>query len=145
LTANTTIRRAQVHGAFTGFNGDVLFKLTDGTHWLQAEYKYWYYYSYRPEVELFTVHGATYLRVVGRSESVAVRQVTEVIESQIVGAFNGWQGDSEYQLTNGQVWKQLRYHYEYQYKHRPTVMIYNAPSGTVMDVDGCRATVRRVR
>lgn len=139
------VRRASIDGAFTGFDGDTLFKLTDGTYWLQAEYKYWYYYAYRPEVEIYAEGGTVYLRVVGQSESVAVTQLGNVIESQLSGAFEGWQGESEYELTNGQVWKQSRYRYQYQYKYRPHATIYRASGGTIMDVDGCRAHVTRVR
>lgn len=137
--------RASIEGAFNGFDGDTLFKLSDGTYWIQAEYKYWYHYEHRPQVEIFPLHGVPHLRVVGHSESVAVQQIGNVIESQIVGEFTGWDGESEYELTNGQVWKQERYRYQYQYKYRPHVTIYPAAGGTTMDVDGCRAVVGRVR
>lgn len=140
-----TIRRAQIDGAFTGFAGDTLFKLTDGTYWLQAEYKYWYHYAYRPRVEILNDGGRHYLRTVDEQEAVAVQQVIDVIESQVADVFNGWDGKSEYELTNGQVWKQVRYRYEYKYKYRPHVMIYAASGGHIMDVDGCRAFVKRVR
>jgi hypothetical protein len=137
--------QGQIDGTFTGFDGDALFKLTDGTYWLQAEYKYWYHYAYCPRVELFREHGAIRLRLSGQSDSVAVRQVNGVIESQIEDEFNGWDGESEYELTNGQVWKQSRYRYEYKYMCRPRVFIYDGSSGKIMDVDGCRAAVERIR
>jgi hypothetical protein len=139
------IRRAQTKGAFQGFDQDALFSLTDGSHWLQAEYRYWYHYAYRPTVEVFREGGRTCLRLAGRPEAVPVRQLSGVIESQIADGFEGWQGDSEYELTNGQVWKQRAYKYEYKYAYRPSVVIYDASSGTVMDVDGSRAIVQRVR
>jgi hypothetical protein len=137
--------RGRVEGEFTGFDGEALFKLSNGTYWLQAEYKYWYYYSYCPEVELYRSQGGTLLRVVGQSELVAVVQLGNVIESQIAGTFEGWDGDSEYELTNGQVWRQDRYRYEYRYKYSPHVTIYDTPGGITMDVDGCRASVKRIR
>jgi hypothetical protein len=134
-----------IEGDFGGFDGDALFHLSNGTYWLQAEYKYWYYYAYRPEVEVYVLGGRSYLRIVGQSESVAIEQVSGIIESRISGAFTGWKGDSEYELTNGQVWKQARYRYQYRYKYRPHVLIYSASSGKIMDVEGCRAVVKRVR
>jgi hypothetical protein len=139
------IWRGQIDGEFTGFDSDAIFKLSDGTYWLQDEYCYWYYYAYQPEVEIISERGTPHLRVVGQTQSVAVRQVLDVIESQINGAFNGWAGDSEYELTNGQVWKQKRYRYEYNYKYRPQAIIYSASGGEIMDVDGCRAIVERIR
>jgi hypothetical protein len=39
---------SRIYGAFAGWHGDALFKLTNGQYWLQAEYKY--KYKYRPEV-----------------------------------------------------------------------------------------------
>jgi len=134
-----------MEGEFQGFDQDALFSLTDGTHWLQAEYKYWYHYAYRPTVEIFRDGVRICIRVAGRTESVMVKQLSGVIESQLADAFEGWQGDSEYELTNGQVWRQRVYKYEYKYAYRPNVVIYDTSSGTVMDVDGSRAIVERVR
>jgi hypothetical protein len=135
--------RTQINGAFYGFNQDMLFRLRNGTYWLQDEYRYWYHYAYLPEVEII-VAGRCFLHVVGTDASVAVRQLSSMIESQISGAFYGWQGHSVYQLTNGQIWKQHGYKYEYKYSYRPQVAIYETSSGTTMDVEGCKAVVRRV-
>ena len=41
---------SQIYGAFAGWHGNALFKLTNGQFWLQAEYKYRYKYLYRPRV-----------------------------------------------------------------------------------------------
>ena len=139
------IQSAHINGEFEGFDEDVLFPLDNGAYWLQAEYKYWYHYAYCPEVEVYYDGGAYYLRVAGEEESVAVTRVNDVIESNIAGAFTGWKGTSEYQLTNGQVWRQARHRYEYKYRYRPTVLIYTGSGGLVMDVQGCRAFLRRVR
>lgn len=45
------------------------------------------------------------------------------IESQIDGDFNGAEGESVYKLTNGQIWQQSRYMYQYMYAYRPMVRI----------------------
>ena len=55
----TLIFQAQVDGEFTGWDGDTLFKLSNGTYWLQAEYNYWYHYAYCPYVELYRVRTAS--------------------------------------------------------------------------------------
>jgi hypothetical protein len=136
--------QSQISGAFYGFNSDMLFKLTNGTYWLQTAYKYWYYYAYMPQIEIFQEGSLYFLRLGGSNQSVQVRQISGVIESQIDDAFEGWQGESKYKLTNGQSWKQERYKYEYKYSYRPHVIIYETSSGTVMDVDGCTAIVKRV-
>ncbi len=84
------IRRAQLKGAFHGFKRDMLFSLGDHSHWLQAEYKYWYHYAYRPTIEIFQAGGQTYLQLAGGSEAVRVRQLLRVTESQIADVFEGW-------------------------------------------------------
>src|SRR4051794_22219483 len=37
----------------------------------------------------------------------------------VLGEFTGWNGSSVFQLTNGQVWQQATYDYEYHYAYRP--------------------------
>lgn len=58
------------------------------------------------------------------------------IESQIDGEFTGWRGDTVFRLTNGQVWRQRRYAYHYQYAYRPKVLIYREGSRYKMKVAG---------
>jgi len=144
LMANVAVR-SQINGPFTGFSPDALFSLANGTYWLQCAQGYWHHYAYRPDVEVIANLGVYSLRLLGHEEAVTVKQVHGVITSQISGAFEGWHGESIYELTNGQVWKQIHYRYEYRYIYRPEVLIYDTPSGKVMDVDGCRATVQQIR
>ena len=47
-----------------------------------------------------------------------------VIESQIDGEFEGWEGDTMFKLVNGQIWQQSSYAYTYSYAYMPDVMIY---------------------
>lgn len=39
-----------ISGAWTGWAGDTVVELTDGSKWKQVEYHYEYHYAYRPEV-----------------------------------------------------------------------------------------------
>jgi hypothetical protein len=59
-----------------------------------------------------------------------------VIETQIDGEFEGWEGETVVKLTNGQVWLQTEYHYEYHYAYMPDVLIYQSGGGWKMRVDG---------
>ena len=61
---------------------------------------------------------------VGRSDGSSVaRQPPSglppqtVVESQIDGDFNGWEGETIVKLMNGQIWQQAEYHYEYHYAY----------------------------
>jgi hypothetical protein len=41
------------------------------------------------------------------------------------GGWSGWAGDTIVQLTDGSVWRQAEYYYEYQYAYRPKLDISN--------------------
>ena len=41
----------------------------------------------------------------------------------VEGSWNGWDGETIVELTDGSVWKQSQYHYEYRYSYRPKVSI----------------------
>lgn len=139
------IKTTKIDGDFEGFDDEVLFKLIDGTYLIQDQYKYWYHYAYSPQVNILRSNGRLYLQVVGQSEAVPVRQISDVIESQVNGEFKGWEGETEYQLTNGQVWKQSVYSYEYTYAYMPEVLIYSAGGGYKIQVEGTTAEVTRVK
>lgn len=54
------------------------------------------------------------------------------------GAWEGWKGDTIVEMTDGSVWKQVEYHYEYLYAYRPEAAV-------VVDkllVDGMNYAVR---
>jgi hypothetical protein len=72
---------------------------------------------------------------------------TKVVESRLRGAFTGWKGDTEFELDNGQVWKQVHYAYMYQYSSRPEVTIYDVGGRYELHVDGVSGVleVRKVR
>ena len=67
------------------------------------------------------------------------------IESKIDGEFEGWDGDTIFQLTNGQVWQQSSYNYHYHYAYRPDVLIYSTGSGYKMMVEGVDRTISVIR
>jgi hypothetical protein len=75
--------------------------------------------------------------------------MTDVVDSQISGTFNGWSGSTTFTLTNGQVWQQSSYAYDYRYAYRPNVLIFRSPvtSSYVLTVEGSAETVnvRRIR
>ncbi len=59
-----------------------------------------------------------------------------VIETQIDGDFEGWEGETIVKLMNGQIWQQTEYHYTYHYAFMPEVLIYRSGGGWKMKVDG---------
>ncbi len=65
-----------------------------------------------------------------------------VIESQIHGDFEGWDGETLFILANGQVWQQASYAYYYHYAYRPKVLIVPTSSGWIMKVEGVSQTIK---
>ena len=64
-----------------------------------------------------------------------------VIETQVDGEFEGWEGETVVKLMNGQVWIQTEYHYEYHYAYNPDVLIYQSSGGWKMRVEGVSKAV----
>jgi hypothetical protein len=63
--------KVYVNGSWTGWSGDTIVKLTNGSVWEQAEYYYEYRYAYRPEAII--AHGR--MQVAGMNRAVRVRRL----------------------------------------------------------------------
>jgi hypothetical protein len=64
-----------------------------------------------------------------------------VIETQVDGEFNGWEGETILKLMNGQIWQQTEYHYHYHYAYMPKVLLYRSGGGYKMKVEGVEQAV----
>ena len=137
------IYEGKIDGEFEGFDDEVIFKMANGTYWIQDQYKYWYHYAYNPEATITEESGRYILSVAGKS--IPVRRASNVIESRIDGEFKGWEGETVYKLVNGQEWQQSSYKYQYKYSYTPQVIVYEAGSGYKMLVAGTTANVRKIR
>ena len=138
-----TIFKGKIDDDFEGFDDGNVYKMSNGTYWVQAKYRYWYHYAYRPDAIITEDQGRYVLTVKG--QSIPVRQLSYVIESNIEGDFEGWDGDKVYNLLNGQVWKQDEYIYEYVYTYQPDVVIYEIDGVCIMCVEGTKVRVRQIR
>ena len=132
---------------FMGNDGEV-FKLSDGSIW-QVKYEYEYMYEYYPSVTMcpskgFMIVEGTRLNVVSIGGGGGVSS-SEVIESRIDGESEGFEGDTIFKLTNGQIWQQIDGKYQYKYKYSPEVLIYKDGGGYKMSLDGIDKKIRVVR
>ena len=66
----------------------------------------------------------------------------KIIDSNIVGEFEGWNGDSIYQLDNGTLWKLTVYQYNYAYSYRPKAVIYSDQGSYFLEVEGMGEAVQ---
>ena len=136
------IFKGKIESDFEGFDENSIFKMSDGSYWIQSQYKYWYHYAYRPDATIIREQGHTYLLVA--DHKVQIERIDNVIESKIDGEFRGWNGNTKYKLTNGQVWEQIIYKYEYTYAYCPEVLIYNINGSYICKVAGTSAIVKIV-
>lgn len=137
------VYQGKICSDFEGFDQDKIFKMSNGTYWVQSKYRYWYHYAYRPDAIITQEDGRYILSVVG--QSIEVKRLFNIIESNIEGIFEGWDGHSVYKLTNGQVWKQKYYKYEYKYAYRPEVIIAEINGSYIMQVEGTSAEVMKIQ
>jgi len=133
-----------------GNNGEI-FKLADGSLW-EIKYEYEYLYEYYPTVIICPSQG----KLVINGKTLNVKQVGErkpipktqsrqappaqVIESQIDGDFEGWEGETIVKLMNGQIWQQSEYYY-YHYAFMPKVLIYWSVGEYKMKVEGIEKSI----
>jgi hypothetical protein len=71
-----------------------------------------------------TVHDTLFVPITYRDTVLVDNTIANAIESKIDGTFEGWDGDTLFPLTNGQIWQQASYAYKYSYRYRPDVVIY---------------------
>jgi hypothetical protein len=72
------------------------------------------------------------------------------LRTHIDGDFNGWEGETVYEMDDGTIWKQSGYHYHYHYAYHPEVLIYKDEYGVCRiivkgDDDDEEVSVRRIK
>ena len=143
---DSKVRHAsRIDGVFRGFCPQSLFKLQDGTFWLQTDSKTLMAHIRSPKAQVLALDDGMFLRVKGMEHMVNVEQLNDVIVSRIRGKFSGWSGSSAYTLTNGQTWQQASFKTKFAAKYMPVVLIYNSPHGPIMHVAGTSVKVRQIR
>jgi len=64
------------------------------------------------------------------------------LNGQLEGEFEGWSGDTIFEFTNGQIWRQCEYSYSYSYAYRPGAKIWNKSGDYFLEVDGMKQMIR---
>ncbi len=77
----------------------------------------------------------------GETQQSTGPSAPSAVEAQISGEFNGWEGETIVKLTNGQVWQQSEYYYEYHYSFMPKVIVYRSGGGYKMKIVGINRAV----
>ena len=144
-TGGETVVESCIEGDFEGWEGDTVFELCNGQVWVQLSPGLLLHLALRPDVTIVSTGEGYRMFVEGVSDSILVSQVTDFIRTCIDGEFEGWEGDTVFELCNGQVWQQASYDYTYHYAYRPDVLIYRSGAGYRMKVEGVRDTIKVIR
>ena len=123
---------------FMGNNGEV-FTLSDGSIW-EVKYEYEYMYEYYPNVVIcpetntLIIEGKklNVANISGGGESAG----GSVIESNVNGSWEGWQGDTIVKLMNGQIWQQVGLHLSLSLGLGSEVLIYQKGGLHYMLIEG---------
>jgi hypothetical protein len=144
-TAQTTVFEGNIMGEFTGWSGETLFEMSDGTFWLQASFAYTYSYAFNPRAKIVKSGSNHYLTVERVNGQLAVKPLAKVIKSRINGEFEGFSGDTIYALMDGSVWQQSVYKYAYKYAYSPSVFLYQNGGTWKMQVADITVSVIRLK
>src|SRR6201989_1773093 len=139
------VTKSKIDGDFEGFDDEKFFPLYNGKYWIQKTYKYWYHYSYMADITIYEYKNNHYLTVDGQKQFVEVELINDIIKATIINDFNGWSGDTIFELDNGQIWKQDEYDYEYNYSYRPDAIIYSNGYNFRIFVEGKSVGVKQLK
>jgi len=59
------------------------------------------------------------------------------MQAYVTSSWSGWSGDTIVKLSDGSVWEQAEYYYEYRYSYRPAATVANGK----MEVEGMNRAV----
>lgn len=95
-----------------------------------------------PNVKIYQNGSAYKLVIEDFEEPVICEKIKNVIETQILGEFNGWDGETTFNMLNGQIWQQSSYAYLYHYAFMPKVLIYKYKGSWILKVEGVEETIQ---
>jgi hypothetical protein len=95
------------------------------------------------EIPLVDRNGAVRSNVPNRT----VNFTGQVLETQIDGDFEGWDGETIFRMMDGTIWQQASYDYSYHYSYMPDVIIYEKAGSYYMKVEDVddEIEVRRIK
>ena len=74
-SAGESVIETEISGAFEGWSGETIFKLSNGQIWQQSEYDYEYEYEYNPKVMIYRKGGEYRMKVEGLETTIAVKRL----------------------------------------------------------------------
>lgn len=141
-TSWTSLGESYLKGSISGnVSEGFLFKTESKEYYIISEPTRQRVRTRNPNVKIYQ-SGSRYKLVIDDfDEPVICTKTRNVIDTQINGEFKGWDGETEFKLMNGQVWKQSSYDYTYHYEYSPQVFIYQYKGAWILKVEDLEETI----
>lgn len=139
----TFIEETYIKGSISGsIKKGYIFKTSSNDYFVINESTNQRVRTRNPNVKIFQ-NGSDYKLIIDDfDEAVICKKIKNVIETQIDGEFNGWEGETVFKMMNGQVWQQSSYAYMYHYAYSPSVIIYEFKGYWTMKVEDVDETIQ---
>jgi (2Fe-2S) ferredoxin len=130
------VYQGTIAGEFSGWNGNTLVEVDNGNIWKQIVYYYEYSYSYRPKITIYQEETRYYAEVEGTSERVEVIIIPQYFKGTIKGAFNGWDGNTIIEFTNGALFQQDDDQVVSNFAFQPDIIVYQEGDSWYAAIEG---------
>ena len=107
------ILESRIENEFNGLKQYAIFELSNGQVWMQTQYKYTYFYKYKPQIAIYSYNGKYYIMIDGINDMVEVQQITQYKKAKLEKAITNMGNSTNsasinniYFLNDGTVWKQ---------------------------------------
>jgi hypothetical protein len=140
------VTETNISGSISGtIQQGYIFKTYDSEYYVINELTLQLVLTLSPEVQIFRKGSDYKLIIEDFDEPVICKKITNVIETQIDGDFEGWEGETIFKMMNGQIWQQSSYDYTYHYAYSPEVLIYEFQGSWIMRVVDVDETINVIK
>jgi hypothetical protein len=139
----TFVEETYINGSISGtIIQGYIFKTSSGDYFVVNDRTRQKVRTKNPNVKIFQ-NGSSYKLVIDDfDEPVICKKIKNVIDTRISDDFNGWEGETVFKMTNGQIWQQSTYAYMYHYAYSPRVLIYEYNGSWIMKVENVDETIQ---
>lgn len=144
ISEGKLVEESKLDGTFNGFSVHNLFPLVNGQYWMQTSIELWNNNSFNPTIKIYYYQNQYYLIKDGSENYVEVSMINEVVKSTFKNDFDGWRGETVFELENGQVWKQDQYESDYNNSYHQEALIYYSGLEYRLQVEGKSIAIKKV-
>ncbi len=140
------VEETSLVGTISGtISNGYVFKTIGGQYYIVNDFSLQIIVTVVPDVTILKKDTDYKLIIDDFDEPVICKKLTEIIETQIDGEFEGWEGETIFKMFNGQTWQQISAEYYYHYAYMPQVLIYEYGKAWHMKVEAVDETIQVIQ